>query len=426
MNKKIVIVDGVRTPFAKAFTDFNDVPAKELARVAFAELLQRTELDPSLVDEVILGAVATTSDAANIARVVSLMAGIPQRRRAVTVSRNCASGVESVTNAYEKILTGLDSVVLAGGAESMSNVPLTHKKSVQNFFVRSRKASLFEKAAMIWKIKKDFLSPVIGLEEALTDPVCGLNMGQTAEVLAQEFGITRDEEDRFALESHRRATAARARLAEEIAPVYPGPDYRKVVTQDNGVRENQSLEDLGKLRPVFDPVSGTVTAGNSSQVTDGACALLVMEEERARALGFQPLGVIRSYAYEGLDPRRMGLGPAYAIPVALEKAGVAFTDIELMEINEAFAAQVIACERALASDEFCRKELGLSGAVGKIDRSRLNVNGGAIALGHPVGTTGSRLILTLLLEMKRRGLGLGLVSLCVGGGLGAAVVLERI
>lgn len=426
MDQKIVIVSGVRTPFAKAFTDFNDVPAKELARVAFAELLQRTELDPSVVDEVILGTVATTSDAANIARVVSLLAGVPERRRAVTVSRNCASGIEAVTNAYEKIMTGLDSVILAGGAESMSNVPLTYKKSVQDFFVQSRKASLLEKAAMAWKVKKDFFSPVIGLQQALTDPVCGLNMGQTAEVLAKEFGITRDEEDRFALESHRRAAAGRARLAEEIVPVYPGPDYRKAVTQDNGVRENQSLEELAKLRPVFDPANGTVTAGNSSQVTDGACALLIMKEERARELGFQPLGFIRSYAYEGLDPRRMGLGPAYAIPTALKKAGAVLSDIELIEINEAFAAQVIACERALASDEFCRNKLGLSAALGKIDRSKLNVNGGAIALGHPVGTTGSRLILTLLLEMKRRGLGLGLVSLCVGGGLGAAVVLERI
>jgi len=423
--KRIAIVSGVRTPFVKAFTDFNDVPAKELARVAFSELLQRTELDPNLVDEVVLGTVATTSDAANIARVVSLLAGIPERKRAVTISRNCASGIEAVTTAYEKIVSGLDQIVLAGGTESMSNVPFTYKKTVQNFFIQSRKMTTAKKIAAIWKIKGDFFSPTVGLQEALTDPVCGLNMGQTAELVAKDWGITRKEQDEFALESHKKAAAARAKLSEEIVPFNIGPKFKKTITIDTGVRENQSMEDLGKLKPVFDPKNGTVTAGNSSQLTDGACALLVMTEERAAELGLKPLGFVRSYSYEGLDPRRMGLGPAHAIPTALHKAGVTLKDIELFEINEAFAAQVIASERALASDSYCREKLGLLGAVGTIDRSKLNVNGGGIALGHPVGATGARLILTLLLEMRRRGLGLGIASLCIGGGQGAAVVLER-
>ena len=265
----------------------------------------------------------------------------------------------------------------------------------------------------------------MGIQEGLTDPVCGLNMGQTAEVLAKEYGISRKEQDEFALMSHRRATAARAKLAEEIVPVHVGPDYKTVVDKDNGVRENQSMEDLAKLKPFFDRVAGTVTAGNSSQITDGACALLVMPEEKAKSLGFTPLGYLRSYDYQGLDPRRMGLGPAYAIPTALRKADLKLQDIGLIEINEAFAAQVIACERALESDKFGREELGLGGAAGKIDRDILNVNGGAIAIGHPVGSTGSRLILTLLLEMKRRNVKYGVVALCIGGGQGAAAVLER-
>jgi acetyl-CoA acetyltransferase family protein len=356
---------------------------------------------------------------------VSLLAGVPERKRAMTVSRNCASGVEAVTTAAEKIWAGLDEVVLAGGAESMSNVPFAYRKSVQNYLTFSRKMGLAEKLLGAWKIRKDFFSPAIGLQEALTDPVCGLNMGQTAELVAKDFGVSRRDQDEFALESHRRATAARAQLAEEIVPVFPGPDYKGSVDRDNGVRENQTLEDLAKLKPYFERKTGTVTAGNSSQITDGACAVLVTTEEKAKALGLAPLGYLRAYTYEGLDPRRMGLGPAYAIPSVLKKAGLGLKDIDLIEINEAFAAQVIACERAMASDRFCREKLGLAGPVGQLDRSRLNVNGGAIAIGHPVGATGTRLILTLLLEMKRRGAGLGLVSLCIGGGQGAAAVFER-
>jgi len=413
---RIAIVDGIRTPFAKAWTDFWDIPAQELGRLAVRELLERTALDPKKIDEVIFGAVAQPVEASNVARVISLLAGIPKEKRAYTISRNCASGFESVTSAAEKINSGLDEIVIAGGAESMSNIPLLYRKDTAKIFMRiSRAKTPLQRLILFLSFRPHhFLKPDIGLQFGLTDPVCGLNMGQTAEVLAKEYGITRQEQDEFALMSHKRALAARDKLKEEIIPVPIPPKYEKFLEYDNGVRENITLEDLAKLKPYFDRYSGTVTVGNSCQVTDGACAILVMKEEKAKELGFSPLGYLRAYAYVGVEPHRMGIGPAFAIPEALERAKLKLSEIELIEINEAFAAQVISVERQLETNN-----------IGKINRGILNVNGGAIALGHPVGSTGSRLILTLLKEMKRRNLHLGLASLCVGGGQGAALVLER-
>ena len=266
--------------------------------------------------------------------------------------------------------------------------------------------------------------PQIGLQLGLTDPVCGLNMGQTAEVLAKEFGITRREQDEFALISHERAIKAREILREEIVPFIPGPQYKTVVVDDIGPRENQMMEALAKLKPYFDRRSGTVTAGNSSQITDGAVALLLMSEVRARELGYVPLGYLKAYAFAGVEPHRMGIGPAHAIPQVLRKAGMAMSDIDAFEINEAFAAQVLACLLSLSSNAFA-KEFGYEGHTGDIPFSKLNVHGGAIALGHPVGATGSRLILTMLKHLKRNNLNAGLISLCVGGGQGAAAILER-
>lgn len=414
---RIAIVEGIRTPFARAWTDFWDIPAQELGRLAVRELLERTALEPKMVDEVIFGAVANPPEAANIARVISLMSGIPKEKRAYTVSRNCASGFESVTSAVEKIEVGIDEIVIAGGAESMSNIPMFYPpKTAKLFFKFSKAKNHLERISLFWELLKPgrLLKPVIGLQLGLTDPVCGLNMGQTAEILAKEYGITRKEQDEFALISHKRALGARERLKEEIVPVFVPPKYEKTITDDNGVRENITLEDLAKLKPYFDRYSGSVTVGNACQVTDGACAILLMKEEKAKELGFEPLGFIRSYDYCGVEPSKMGIGPAFAIPEVLKKAGLKLSDIELIEINEAFAVQVMACERQLEKDN-----------IGKLNRQILNVNGGAIALGHPVGVTGSRLILTLLKEMRRRNLRLGLASLCVGGGQGAAVVVER-
>lgn len=414
---RIAIVNGIRTPFAKAWTDFWDMPAQELGRIAVRELLERTAIDPNLIDEVIFGAVANPPEAANMARVISLLSGIPKEKRAYTVSRNCASGFEAVTSAVEKIQAGVDDIVIAGGAESMSNIPMYYPKETTKLFLKLSKAkNPLERVGILFNLLKPkyLLKPVIGLQLGLTDPVCGLNMGQTAEILAKEYGITRKEQDEFALVSHKRAFGARERLKEEMVPVFVPPKYEKTITDDNGVRENITLEDLAKLKPYFDRYSGSVTVGNACQVTDGACALLMMKEEKAKELGFEPLGFIRSYAYVGVEPSKMGIGPAFAIPEVLKKAGLKLSDLELFEINEAFAVQVMACERQLEKDN-----------IGKLNREILNVNGGAIALGHPVGVTGSRLILTLLKEMKRRNLHLGLASLCVGGGQGAAVIVER-
>lgn len=411
---RIAIVEGVRTPFIKGWTDFRDIPAQNLGAECVRELLELTHLDPNSVDEVIIGAVAQPAEASNVARVISLYAGIPKEKRAYTISRNCASGFESVTSASEKIKTGLDQIVIAGGAESMSNIPMIFGKEITKIFLKLNKAKTpLKKIMTLLRIRLRHFKPVIGLALGLTDLVCGLNMGQTAEVLAKEFGITRKEQDEFALMSHKRAISSRLKLREEIAPFYIPPKFDVATENDNGPREDQTMEALAKLKPYFDRYTGTVTVGNSCQVTDGASALLVMEEGKAKSMGYKPLGYIRAYTYVGVDPSRMGLGPAYAIPVILKDARLALKDIDLIEINEAFAVQVLACVRLLAF------------TTGKIDMDKLNVNGGAIALGHPVGVTGSRLILTLLKEMKRRNSKYGLASLCVGGGQGGAIILER-
>ena len=423
---RIAIVEGVRTPFVKAWTVFEDTPAQKLGAICVRELMEITHLDPDLVDEVIFGAVAQPVEASNVARVISLYSGIPKTKRAYTVSRNCASGFESVTSASEKIRCGLDQIVIAGGTESMSNIPLIFGKEITKIFVRLNRAkNIFDKIKLISRIRPGYFKPVAGLALGLSDPVCGLNMGQTAEVLAKEFGITREEQDEFALMSHRRAVENRLKLRQEIVPVIVPPKFDTVVEDDNGPRENQSIESLSSLKPYFDRHTGTVTVGNSCQVTDGACSLLVMEEDKAKSMGYEPLGYIRAYDYVGVEPSKMGLGPAYAIPGVLKKSGLRLKDMDLIEINEAFAVQVLSCIKLLASKKFAEENFSASEPIGEIDMDKLNVNGGAIALGHPVGTSGSRLILTLLKEMKRRNAKLGLASLCVGGGQGGAVIVER-
>jgi acetyl-CoA acyltransferase len=426
--RDVILSDGYRTPFAKAGTALAEVPARELGRIAVTELLARHGVDPKEIDEVILGNVAQPSDSTNIARVVALLSGIPDRVPAVTVQRNCASGMEAIVQAHERIAAGNAELIVAGGTESMSQIPLYLSKGMTRVFERlSRARSIGERAAAVAGAKPKDLKPRVALLEGLTDPVSGLNMGQTAELLAREFGISREAQDDFALQSHRRAVAAtdEGRLPEEIVPVFAQP-YQTPVLVDVGPRRNQSLEALAKLRPYFDPRNGTVTPGNSCGITDGAAAILVASAEKARAIGLKPAGRIRASAFVGLDPARMGLGPTYATPIALKRAGVRFQDLKLLEINEAFAAQVIANEIAMASAKYCREKLGLEGAIGEIDRSILNVNGGAIALGHPVGVSGTRLVITMLCEMRRRDVPIGLAMLCVGGGQGGAVVLERV
>jgi acetyl-CoA C-acetyltransferase/acetyl-CoA acyltransferase len=423
-TQQLAIVDGVRTPFSKAGTEFAALGADELGRVAVNALLTRTGLDPALVDEVIFGCVAQPADAANVARVIALRAGIPEKVPALTVHRNCASGMEAVTQAYEHMMAGRGEVFIVGGAESMSQVPLLFPPGASDKFARLNKAKdLPQKVQALLNFRPHDFSPRVGLLLGLTDPTCGLNMGQTAEVLARELGITREEQDAFAMESHRKALEAIDRLAAEIAPVYlPG---QSPVVKDNGPRTDQSPEVLAKLRPIFERHTGTVTAGNSSQVTDGAVALLVMSGEMAEELGYQPLGYLKAYAYSGCDPERMGLGPVFALDRLEETTGLDLAEADLFELNEAFAAQVLAVLAALKSEKFARKVLGRRTPLGEVPMDRLNVNGGAIALGHPVGATGARLILTALKELERRQAKNALVSLCVGGGQGGAVWLER-
>jgi acetyl-CoA acetyltransferase family protein len=424
-TNRLVIVDGVRTPFCKAGTELAALGADELGRIAVNSLLTRTGLDPALVDEVIFGCVAQPVDAANVARVIALRAGIPESVPASTVQRNCASGCEAVTLAHEKMTAGRGSIFIVGGAESMSNIPLLFRQSAVDKFSRlSRAKKLGQRLQSLASFRPSDFQPRIGLLLGLTDPVCGLNMGETAEVLAREFGISRAEQDAFALESNQRALAARARLAEEIAPVFH-PTKGSASNTDNGPRENQSLEALAKLKPVFDRRTGTVTAGNASQVTDGAVALLVMSEAKASELGFTPLGALVGYACAGCDPSRMGLGPAFAIAKAQTQTGLGLEDADLIELNEAFAAQAIAVRKTVESAQFARRYLGRDKALGEIPSEKLNVNGGAIALGHPVGATGARIVLTSLKELQRRKAKRALVTLCVGGGQGSALWLER-
>ena len=419
------ILSGVRTPFAKAGSVFKRVPSYELGRIAAAEVIARADLDPGRIDEVVFGHCAMPAEAANSSRIVALRAGVPERVPAATVHRNCASGMEAVANACLRIAAGDASLVLAGGMESMSRIPLQYTYEYGDFLEGLMRAkSPLAKLGAFARFRPAMLTPRIAIAEGLTDLVCGLNMGQTAEVLSREFHITREQQDAFALQSHQRALAARERLREEIVPVYPGPSY-EVVRDDVGPREGQTLEALARLKPYFDRRNGTVTVGNACQVTDGAAALLIGDDATAAQWPTPPLGRIRSFAFAGLAPSRMGLGPVFAMAQALAKAQLTLADIELFEINEAFAAQVLACLAAARSERFGRDELGLDGALGTIPEDRLNVNGGAIALGHPVGSSGARLLLTTLHEMRRRGARLGLASLCVGGGQGAAFVLER-
>jgi acetyl-CoA acetyltransferase family protein len=419
------IVSGVRTPFVKAGAVLRETPAYELGRVAIAELLAREELDPGRLDQVVLGNCAGPAEAANVARVTALRAGIPEPVPAATVHRNCASGMEAVANAAHRIGAGDARLVLAGGTESMSQIPLLYGSEYAGWLEGLMRAkSGFQKAAALSRFRPRMLTPRIAIAEGLTDLVCGLNMGQTAEVLSREFRIPRERQDHYALMSHQRAIAAREKLREEIVPVFPPPRH-EIVRDDVGPREGQTVEALAKLKPYFDRRNGTVTVGNSCQVTDGAVALLVADEETARAWPSPPLGRIRAFAFAGLSPRRMGLGPVFAIARALEHAKLSLSDIERFEINEAFAAQVLACVEASRSDTFARAELSRERALGEIPMEILNVNGGAIALGHPVGASGARLLLTLLVEMRRHRLKLGCAALCVGGGQGAAFILER-
>ena len=424
----IVIIEGLRTPYAKAGTALKDVAADALGAFIVRELVARTGIEPEAVDEVIVGNAGMPAEAANIGRVIALRAGIPQRTPAYSVQRNCASGMQALSSAYAQIAAGLSEIVLTAGVESMSNFGFYTTKRLKEIFTAiGRSRSLWGKVRAGIGIRPKDLVPVVGLTLGLTDPVSGFNMGQTAENLVRDFGISRREQDEFALWSHRKWSAASeaGKFGNEIVPI-PVPPAFEAVEEDVGPRRHQTMEDLARLKPYFDRRSGTVTPGNSSPITDGAAAALVMNADQAGELGLRPLGRIRAFAYAGLDPSRMGLGPVFATHRVLKQAGMKLADMELIELNEAFAAQVIACEKAAASAEFFRRHLPGEEPIGEFRRDIMNVNGGAVALGHPVGSSGMRIVITLLKEMERRDLATGLATMCIGGGQGGAMIVERV
>lgn len=424
--KPLYIISATRTPFTRAGSSLASLDAVELGRAAVSSLLARSGIDPNDVDETIFGCVGQPAHAQNIARVIALRSGLPESRPAMTVHRNCASGLEALTTAHAKMSAGQGDVFVVGGTESMSNMPLYFSRDAAEKFAGLGKArSFMEKAGAAMAFRPADFAPVIGLRLGLTDPVVEMNMGETAELLAREFGISREEQDEFALNSHRKAVAAAAALQAEVSPIYVMGREVVPVLADNGMRPDSSLEKLGRLKPLFAREGGTVTAGNSSQVTDGAAALLVAGEEAVKRHGWQPLGMLTNYVYTGCDPRRMGLGPVRAIDLLLHRSGRQLDDLDVIEINEAFAAQVLAVRQCLKNPASARRA-GLEQPLGDLREDQLNPRGGSIALGHPVGATGARLVLTALEQLRQSGGRHALVSLCIGGGQGGAALLERV
>ncbi len=424
-NRRVAIVAGVRTPFAKSGTIFRDVPAVTLARYAAKELLYRTEIDGREIDEVVFSQVVTSVLTPNVGREVSLLPQFPPSVPAYSLNRACASAAQAISNAADQIALGHADVILAGGVESLSDIPILHTRRFSQVLVDASKAkSVGARVASFGRVRPRDLVPVT---PAVAEPSTGETMGQSAEKMAKENGIGREAQDRIALMSHQRAAAGTAdgRLKAEIVPWFGGAGMDEVATSDNGIRSDTSLEALANLKPVFDRRYGTVTAGNSSPLTDGAAVVLLMGEDKAAALGYEPLAYIRSYAVSAVDPGwQLLMGPALAVPKALERAGIQWSELGLVEIHEAFAAQVLSNLQAWGSQSWADR-LGLKGPVGEVDWEKTNLMGGSIAIGHPFAATGARIVTTLANEMRRRDVQFGLVSICAQGGMGYAMVLER-
>ena len=435
MRPDIYIVDGARTPFLKARNRPGPFAASDLAASAGRAVLTRQPFEPPALDEVILGCAAPSVDEVNIGRVVALRIGCGQKVPGWTVMRNCASGMQALDSAIANFESRRSSLVLAGGVDALSRVPLLFSDAMTlwlaNFYAAK---SIGQKAAALARFRPAYLAPVIGIMKGLTDPNVGLLMGQTAENLAYRFDITRLAMDEYAARSHARAIRAQEAgwflggkadgLAPEIVPVY---DARGTVYKDDdGVRKDSTVANLAKLKPFFDRKYGNVTAGNSSQVTDGAAWLLLATEEAVKRHGLTPIGRIVDSQWAGLDPSQMGLGPVHASTSILRRHKLGLNDLDAWEINEAFAAQVLACVAAWKSDEYCRSELGLDRAMGELDLEHLNVDGGAIAIGHPVGASGARIVLHLLHVLKRNNGKRGMASICIGGGQGGAMLIETL
>lgn len=423
-GRRVAIVAGVRTPFAKAGTTFKDVTAIELGKLCVAELLQRTSLDGKSVEAIVYGTVVPSVVAPNIAREVSLMPMLPKGCQAFTVSRACASANQAITDAADQITLGHHDVVVAGGAESLSNVPILHSRSMAEKLVSfSRAKTTGQRLRLLSSIRpRDF----VPITPAIAEPSTGETMGQSAEKMAKINHIDREDQDQFALRSHRLAAAGThdGRLTKEIMPVFVPPAFDQSLASDNGVRSDGTIEQLRALKPVFDRRYGSVTAGNASPLTDGASAVLLMSDDAAKSLGYKPLAYIRSYSYAALDPgEQLLMGPVLAAPVALKRAGLTLRDIGLVEMHEAFAAQVLCNLRGLESRTWAERA-GFSEPVGEVDRAKLNVMGGSISIGHPFGATGGRILTTLANELNRRDGQFGLMTVCAAGGMGHAMVIE--
>ncbi len=426
MARTVYLVDGVRTPFLKAKSEPGPFRASDLATRALQHLLLRQPIAPEQLDEVIIGCAAPRADEVNIGRVVALRAGCGLKVPGWTVMRNCASGMQAIDSAAAQILAGRAHLVAAGGVDALSHAPVLFSDAFVRFLGRfSTAKTLPQKVAALRDLRLRDLKPVIGLMKGLTDPVVKQLMGQTAETLATRFAIERDEMDDFSVESHRRAAAAHDSgfFAHEMVPLFD--EEGRAHTRDDGVRPDSSREKLAKLKPFFDRY-GRVTPGNSSQITDGAAMLLLASEEAVERYGLEPAARLVDSQWAGLDPAQMGLGPVHAATPLLQRAGWSLEEVDFWEINEAFAAQVLACLRAWEDDTYCRNELGLPKALGRLDRSRLNVDGGAIALGHPVGASGARIVWHLVEVLKRHNARRGIAAICIGGGLGGAMRIERV
>jgi acetyl-CoA C-acetyltransferase/acetyl-CoA acyltransferase len=426
--KPVYIIEAKRSPQAKSGAELKDVAAPFLGSYLVRNILDKTEIPADKIDEVIVGNTGTPAKYPNVGRVIALEGGLDKKTSGYTVHRNCASGLEAVSQAFIKIASGRDDLILAGGVESMSQMPLIYGKEMTDLFIKIMKSkSVGDKLKAISSFRPPFLSPIIAIEQGLTDPFCGLNMGQTAEVLARELGITREEQDEYANASHHKAIKAieEGKFDDEVVPITIGHKLNKLLTKDVGPRGNSSVEGLAKMRPYFEKRSGTVTVGNSCLITDGGSMLLLASEEAVEKYNLKPMARIVDFHFHGLEPERMGMGPLHAMDGVFKRTNLKLEDMDLIEINEAFSAQILAVKKAFTDREVADK-FGIETLWGEIPNDKLNVNGGAVALGHPVGSTGSRLIVTLAHELKKRKAGYGIASLCIGGGQGGACIIENL
>jgi acetyl-CoA acyltransferase len=425
-NSRVAVVRGLRTPFAKSGTHYGQLTALDLGKLVVTELIERSGIDPNSIQEVVFGNVIPSVKAPNIAREIILGTGLPRRIPGFTVSKACASSNQAITTASDMIFRGYADTVVAGGSESLSDVPILFSKNFADALVTaSKQKTMTGKLAAFSKIRPKDLAPDA---PAIAESTTGLTMGESAEKMAKENGITREAQDRFAMQSHTRAADATAsgRFKDEVMTVVVPPRFDNVVDKDNLIRGETTLDALSKLKPVFDRKYGSITAGNASALTDGAAAVILMSEEKAKSLGLKPIGYIKSYAYAALDPFDQLLqGPALALPIALERAGIQLKDIGVIEMHEAFAAQVLSNIQWMGSKKIAQEKLGRSEAVGEIDPEKINRTGGSIALGHPFGATGARIVTTVCNELQKTGEQYGLVTVCAAGGIGVAMVLER-